>query len=296
MSALPPTFAAHVATGATTICRAWAIFRVDGTVLGFTDHDCTLDFDGIAFKADTGLTAMALQQSTGLSVDNTDAIGALSDDAFRAEDIEAGRFDGAEVKAWLVNWQDPSVRWLQFRGTIGEIRRTDTAFEAELRGLTQALNRKLGRVFQKPCTAVLGDAACGVDLDLPGLSDIRPAEVVEDGRVFRWTTFPAPEQGWFSRGKLSVTSGPATGLSGLIKEDKINGASRTVTLWEPLRAAVSPGDTIRLDTGCDKRMETCRTKFANLANFRGFPDLPGEDWVAAVPRSGPGNTGGSRRG
>jgi uncharacterized phage protein (TIGR02218 family) len=55
------------------------------------------------------------------------------------------------------------------------------------------------------------------------------------------------------------------------------------------------GDRVRLTAGCDKRMETCRLKFNNFLNFQGFPDLPGEDWVMAVPKKGNANTGGSRR-
>ena len=96
----------HLGTGITTTCRAWALTRRDGVVMGFTDHDRVLRFDGVAFRPDTGLTALALQQSTGLSVDNTEALGALCDAAIREEDIEAGRYDGADLRAWLVNWQD----------------------------------------------------------------------------------------------------------------------------------------------------------------------------------------------
>lgn len=29
--------------------------------------------------------------------------------------------------------------------------------------------------------------------------------------------------------------------------------------------------------GCDKRFETCKAKFSNTVNFRGFPHLPGND-------------------
>jgi len=47
--------------------------------------------------------------------------------------------------------------------------------------------------------------------------------------------------------------------------------------------------------GCDKRFDTCRLKFDNLANFQGFPDLPGDDWVIAYPDAGGANTGGSLR-
>ena len=98
---------AHLQSGLTTTCRCWAITRSDAQVYGFTDHDMELRFDGLVFKASTGLTAAAIEQATGLSIDNTEAMGALSDASVREEDIEAGRFDGAEVRAWLVNWADP---------------------------------------------------------------------------------------------------------------------------------------------------------------------------------------------
>ncbi|MBK0326990.1 DUF2163 domain-containing protein [Rhodobacteraceae bacterium F11138] len=288
-------FQAHVKTGITTLCRCWAIIRSDGKTFGFTDHDLPLHFDDIEFKADAGLSALALQQSTGLSVDNTEAIGALSDAAVRDEEIEAGRFDGAEVKAWLVNWAHISARWLQFRGSIGEVRRSGGAFHAELRGLTEALNRPMGRTYQKPCSAVLGDAACKFDLDSPGYSNTRVVETIEDSRVFRWKEMNDFEPAWFQRGRLSIQSGDGQGLWGLIKKDWFDGAARVIELWEPIRSNVKPGDRVRLDAGCDKRMSTCRYKFNNLLNYQGFPDIPGEDWVMAVPKRSNANTGGSLR-
>ena len=63
---------AHLQSGCTTVCRAWAVLRKDGASYGFTDHDAGFAFDGIAFKASTGMSAKALQQATGLSVDNTE--------------------------------------------------------------------------------------------------------------------------------------------------------------------------------------------------------------------------------
>ena len=286
---------AHLASGVTTLCRCWAILRKDGVRFGFTDHDCMLEFDGFTFKADSGLTAAALEQSTGLSVDNSEALGALSDAAVREEDIEAGRFDGAEVLSWLVNWAEPAQRWLQFRGSIGELRRGGGAFQAELRGLTDALNQPLGRVFQKPCTAVLGDGGCRFDLGQPGYWAEVTVEQVDEARVFRWADLSGFEPGWFQRGRLDVTSGAAAGLWALIKSDKMTAAGREVELWEPIRAVLRPGDGLRLTAGCDKRMETCRLKFNNLLNFQGFPDLPREDWVMASPKRTGANSGGSLR-
>lgn len=46
---------------------------------------------------------------------------------------------------------------------------------------------------------------------------------------------------------------------------------------------------------CDKRWSTCRTTFANGANFQGFPDVPGDDFLTAAPVEGGRNDGGSRR-
>lgn len=296
MAGLTPDFEAHLAGGLTTLCRCWAITRRDGVLHGFTDHDCGLSFDGIAFKADTGLSALALQQSTGLSVDNSEAIGVLSDAAVREADIEAGRFDGAEVRAWLVNWADVDKRWLQFRGSIGELRRTGGAFRAELRGLTEALNRPLGRVYQKPCTAVLGDAACRFDMNSAGYVEERAAETVNGDQYFEWADLAGFEAGWFARGRFVVQTGAAAGLTGTIKADRsLPGNGRRIELWQPMRARVGPGDMVRLEAGCDKRFATCQLKFANLINYQGFPDIPGEDWVMSVPKQSGVNSGGSRR-
>lgn len=285
----------HAALGVTTLCQAWAITRADGAEFGFTDHDLPLEFEGVLFKADTGLSATALAQSTGLSVDNTEAIGALSDAAVTEEDIEAGRFDGAEVRAWLVNWQNPDERQLQFRGYIGELRRAGGAFQAELRGLTEALNRPLGRVYQKPCTAVLGDKACGFDVSTAGYRAELAVEAVEDGRRFFWAALPGFEADWFARGRLDVLDGAGAGLWGGVKFDRIGAEGRVIELWEPIRAEIAIGDRVQITAGCDRRFETCRFKFNNLLNFQGFPDTPGEDWIMAVPKQTGANTGGSRR-
>jgi uncharacterized phage protein (TIGR02218 family) len=228
-------------------------------------------------------------------VDNTEALGALCDAAIREEDIEAGRYDGADLRAWLVNWQDVDQRSLLFRGTIGELRRAGGAFEAELRGLTDALNVPLGRVYQKHCSAVLGDRDCAFDLDTPGYLAERAAEEIEDNRVFRFAEMGGFAADWFRHGVIRVQDGAASGLVGLIKRDRMDGAGRVIELWHPLGARVASGDMLRIEAGCDKRSSTCQFKFNNLANFQGFPDIPGDDWTITDPTKSPRLDGGSRR-
>ena len=81
----------------------------------------------------------------------------------------------------------------------------------------------------------------------------------------------------------------------MIKHDRRIDGLREIELWEPIRGAIGTGTQVRLVAGCDKRMETCRLKFNNLLNFQGFPDLPNEDWMMAVPKSTSANNGGSLR-
>lgn len=280
---LSQDFAAHLASGYTTIARCWALTRADGMTLGFTDHDQDIAFDGIAFRADTGLTARAVQQTTGLSLDNSEALGALSDMAVTEADIEAGRYDGAIVEAWLVNWAEPDQRLKQFRGRIGEISRAGGAFRAELVGLSEVLNTPQGRVYQRPCTAVLGDGDCRVDLGDPSFSVESTVDAVVERKLVAVGGLSAYTGGWFTRGRLTVTSGAAAGIVGIVKSDKRDGSQHIVELWESLRAEIAPGDTVRLDAGCDKRVATCRDKFDNILNFRGFPDVPGDNKLLTIP-------------
>ncbi len=295
MSTIDDGLQKHLDTVHTTVCHCWALTRRDGTELGFTDHDGTLEFKGITFRANTGLSALALQQTTGLSVDNTEAVGALSDAVITEADIEAGRYDGAAIRAWLVNWQDVKDRQIVFRGTLGELRRAGGAFEAELRGLTDRLNQPLGRVYQKPCSAVLGDAVCRFNLKTPGYFAEKVVKTVEERRIFRFPNFGEFEEGWFQFGTLKVKSGAAKDLAGIIKRDRFIDGERVIELWHPFRASLAPGDDLLIEAGCDKRAATCRLKFFNFVNFQGFPDIPGDDWTFTDPRRATRLDGGSRR-
>jgi uncharacterized phage protein (TIGR02218 family) len=285
---------AHLASGSTTLCRAWIVTRRDGLRLGFTDHDLDLTIDGVSCRANAGLSAKALQQTTGLSVDNSEAAGALSDSSITEADIQAGRFDGAEVVTFLVNWTAPEDRVVEFRGSLGEITRAGGAFRAELRGLTELLNQPQGYAFQPDCSAVLGDGRCRFDSAAPGFFVETTVGEQADGRVFHFDGLANFLDGWFQHGRLEVLSGAGAGVVGVVKSDRAEGSRRRVELWQSITAALQPGDVIRIIAGCDKSASTCRSKFGNFLNFRGFPHVPGEDWLSSYPGQDRPNSGGSR--
>lgn len=156
----------HLGQETTTLARCWSITRTDGVAFYFTDLDADLVIDGNTYKASLGLRASAVANNAGLDVDNLDVDGFFDDDSLTEEELRAGLFDYAEVKVFLVNWQDLSQGVLKIRrGHLGEVIFTQHGFfKAELRGLTQALQQKIGELYAPECRADLGDLRCKVPL------------------------------------------------------------------------------------------------------------------------------------
>jgi uncharacterized phage protein (TIGR02218 family) len=165
MKTFSPALAEHLAGGATTLCNCWRITRADGVALGFTDHDRTIPFDGLDYEPATGLDASEAVAHAGLQVGGLEVTGALSSERISETDLKAGLCDNARVETWLVNWSDPGERHLMRVGSIGEVKRDQNTFVAEIRSLSHALDQASGRLFRATCDADLGDARCGIDLD-----------------------------------------------------------------------------------------------------------------------------------
>jgi uncharacterized phage protein (TIGR02218 family) len=289
----PPGLKDHLDTGATTLAWCWKVERRDGTVLGFTDHDLDLSFDGVSFAAATGFTASEVVSSLGLAVDNLEVEGALAAAAITETDLAAGLYDGATVELWRVNWTDAAQRVLMRKGALGEVSRGELAFTAELRGLAHALQQATGRTYQRLCDADLGDHRCGINVDAPGFKGTGSVDAASDDRILAVSGLSGFADSWFRFGKLAWTSGANAGRIAEVK-GHAKGSTVTLTLWQRAPSPVEPGDGFTVTAGCDKTLTTCRARFDNIANFRGFPHMPGNDRAFAyvVGESGE-NDGGS---
>ena len=214
MRTLPEDMVSALTQAAAKLCHVWLTTRADGAVLGFTDHDRDLTFQGVLCQAQTALTQGASNQELGLSAPSSAAVsGIISSDALAAADIAAGLYDEAVIRFYTVDWTDPTVYVLTGKGSLaklearGGVDDANGQFIAHVEGPAAKLDRVIGRRFGFLCDAALGDARCGLTADII--------------------------------------------------------AGRT----------------------CDKRYNTCLNTFANRLNFRGFPDLPGEDFLTVYPRS-----------
>ncbi len=90
--------------------------------------------------------------------------------------------------------------------------------------------------------------------------------------------------GWFDEGLVTWLTGLNAGTSMEVKT--WTKATKTIELFLPMPFAIQAGDTFEIYPGCDKTRsgaEGCKVKFANVVNFQGFPDVPGNDQVLRFP-------------
>jgi uncharacterized phage protein (TIGR02218 family) len=285
MRAIPAAMAAKIATGATTFCRCWLMTRKDGVALGFTDHDRDLVIAGTTFEAASGLDRTAVEAAEGLAVGGGEIAGALVSARILPEEIGLGLYDGAELKSWLVDWSTPALDLLLEVATLGEIRLADGRFVAEMRNPLHHLEAETGRRYAPDCSAELGDPACGVNLATSTYRVVTTIGSIPDGSTVVAAAIANFAAGFFTRGRVSFTSGVNAGLVVPVREHLAGGR---ITLWQALTRLPAPGDGITVTAGCDKSFTTCRAKFANALNFRGFPYIPQPELVIAYAQPGEG--------
>lgn len=266
LASLPPTVLAEELTH---LALCWRLVRRDGVALGFTSHDRPLLADGLRHESRPGMSPSAVVLGDGVAADDMEVAGALSTGALTASDLLAGRWDGARLDLFLVDWRDPDGgrQWLA-QGTLGDVAvgtGADAGFLAELIGPGAALAASVVETCSPECRAELGDARCRVDLR-PRERFARVSAAAAD-RVQLADIILADQV----QGELAVIDGPQAGLVRRLLAE----SAGWLVLDEPLALAV--GTRVLVREGCDKRFSTCRDRFANARNFRGEPHVPGAD-------------------
>lgn len=273
MKSVGSSLLAHMQSEVTTLATCWKVTRRDGQIFGFTDHSGNLVISGITYLASTGYTATAIKSSAALNVDNLDVQGALDSSTITDEDLLAGLWDFAEVEIFLVNYEDTSMGVMNLRtGNIGNVQTGRGLFVTELRGMMQRLQQAVGRLIMPACNADLGDARCGINLDVFSNGKASTSVTTRTNNRQFSASGLGQATGWFDGGLLTFTGGENDGLSMEVKSFTSGGA---ILLFLPMPFDVAVSDTFTITAGCDKSHSTCNSKFSNTINFRGFPHLPG---------------------
>ena len=259
----------------TTLALCWRIERRDGVAIGLTSHDRDLVRDGLIYRAAPGMTPSAIQRSDALDADTMEVRGAIDHGTISATDLIAGRWDGARVTITAVDWTQPGHQAVPLgEGEIGAVELADTGFAAELTGIAALLDAPASEETSPTCRAELGDRRCRVAM----AARARVGQVTDAQDKALTLDIAEPVANGWAGGRIRWLTGANSGLA----EEVVASDGNVVTLRRPPRFA--SGDArIEITEGCDKRLETCRDRFANAANFRGEPHLPGIDLLTRYP-------------
>lgn len=272
----------------TTRVRGFHLTRRDGQEFAFTDCDVDLVVAGVTYEASAALTPSEATASVGMAVDEQEVQGGLRSDRISETDLAAGLYDGARVRVVEIDWRTRAVVDVVGDYTVGQVSRTQSAFTAELRSKAGILAQKRGRYILSVCDAELGDARCGVNLD--ALRVASAVAVLQGETDFLANGLGGVNASTFGAGLLTWVSGANAGAVSEVRAHR----GRLVGLWRPPRFAMAVGDQFQIVPGCDKSFRTCRAKFANGDNFRGFPSIVGEAALTYANAGESGLDGGSR--
>ena len=166
--------------------------RISGTIQGFTLHDKDIPFDlsdgngEVTYQAATSFIQSAIANTDTFSVDNMQVEAILDSTAFDVDDIDAGVYDRAEIKIFLVDWTDLTLDPIKLRrGSLGEITTAEKSVKAELRGMLQRYTEEIVEVYTPSCRVDLGLVilpgipGCGVRLEPPKWTATTPFTIRE---------------------------------------------------------------------------------------------------------------------
>jgi uncharacterized phage protein (TIGR02218 family) len=285
MKAAGANMAALLSGGCITLNCCWRYQRpFDSAVLGFTDHDRAIAYDGVAYTPLAAGNLSPLNQSNRLNPDTQDAELPFAAGAFTASELRAGIWLGARYWVFLINPYATADGIIKLTsGRLGETEIRDHLARIEHRSLTQQLATPILRLMTPRCNADLGDARCTVSMAAFTHTGEVAAGGVSTNRIFKVTGFtPGAAVGYFAYGRLAWTSGLNSGLTMAIDYDSLDSGNRWVVLAEPMPYTVAAGDAFTAYQGCNRLKATCRDRFNNVLNFRGFDLLPGYHRVGVI--------------
>lgn len=250
-----------------------------GSVYRFTNAVTDLVAGAYTFSsAGPLITRSSIRTVVGVQVDSLDVTLMADENVFLngipwLKAIANGALDGAYLKmerAYMPTWADlvNGGTIIQFSGRVSEIVVTRTNAQIKVNSDLELLNIKMPRnMYQPGCVHTLYDSGCAVArASFTSTASITSTSTTSTINASALTQ----AANYFSMGVITFTSGANAGLSRTVKSF----SAGVVGLSYPLPNVPSIGDGFGIVPGCDKMQATCSGKFANLANFRGFPFVP----------------------
>lgn len=285
MKTLPSTMQARLDSGATTLCWCWRLTRRSGVRLGFTDHDRNLTFDGTTFEASAGFTASEIRDSLGLSVDNLEVESALRRRPGRS--LAAGDFDDTTRGNLPCRLDGYDAARLDAAGIARRVYVVPAppSPPRSVASLTTCSSRKA----ESSNTLATPHSATHAAVSTSHRHDIAARERSRSPRRSVRSPHRGSQRSPTAGSSKDFSRRPLAPMRWLLQRDQAphphcNGRNLRTVAADAV--AHHTGDTFTVTAGCDKLIATCRDKFANTVNYRGFPHMPGNDTIASYTQGG----------
>lgn len=261
----------------TTAAYGWRLERRDGVTLCFTSHDRDLSIDGLVYRASPGLVPTAIAETGGFEVDGFELQGALTAETLRADDLRAGRWDDAAITIFLLDWTNPSAgkRYLA-SGFLGAVDYAKGKFSVDIAGPTAPLNGVVAPYASPVCRARFCDRHCGLN---PGRFRQGATVAYSADRQIELAGWTEAALQTLINGELHFVSGANCGL----RRTVLAVANGRLLIGRAPDFPVTPDSKVEVIEGCNKTFAMCRDRYANMVNFRGEPQLPGNDLLMRYP-------------
>ncbi len=250
-----------------------------GLILSYTNVDVSFSYNGSTYLGNAILVdGLKYKAAIGLEVDQQQiTVAARSTDTITGgapflQALRDGSFDGCEIERDRVFFSDRiggtaigSVTLFKGRlGVVDEIGRTSAKLtvNSDLVLLDIDMPRN---VYQPTCLHTLYDSGCTLVKNAFGSNGTVGSG--STASVINWSGASLN----FQQGSITFTSGVNAGATATVGSVV---AGTSMNLLYPLESVPSSGDGFTVYYGCDHTPGTCKTKFNNLGNFRGFPYVP----------------------
>ena len=250
--------------------RLVKITRRDGTILRIAEAQSSIVVDGNTFTPIAGLEISSVRSTLGGDVPSMEIVGAHSDGGtIDTAVIDKGLYDSALVQLWVVDRASlPSTLSASeafFTGTIQPVA-YDIAgsFSFDIRGHAVQASGAFIQNFAPMCRTDLFSPLCG--LTAASFAKTCTVDTIINNHNFTVSGMASPPaDGWFNNGVVLTSDGVSFTAAHWDLSDL------QVTAYLPCRRFLTAGQSLTLYPGCDKRIATCLSKFANTANFQGEP-------------------------
>ena len=268
------------------MANCWWIYRKDAVQKFLTDHDQPLTFGGNTYTPSGGANASDLSSESGVKEDNLEIIGVIDDSVISTDDLRDGLYDGATVIHYVVDWLYPWTSiFEQNVFYIGDVTWNKDSYRCQMAGITQQLDRTIGRTAQETCPYVFGEYPCQRD-DLDpvegptirrwGCTTVYTPLGDDPARWFQVDTLPVEVNGYYNKSRVEFVSGDLAGSVGYIKSYWASPGPRLIELILPMKISIPVGETVYIYNVCDRTLQACQ-EHGNNKNFGGCPDMPGMD-------------------